>query len=50
MLSRLFAAILLVLASCVSTATPDSVMVGQGIGDKVDGTFLYLNWAIPQPE
>lgn len=28
---------------------PDSVMVGQGIGDT-DGTFLYVNFLIPQPD
>jgi hypothetical protein len=37
------------LASCATRdAVPDSFMVGQGVGAG-DGTYLYLQWAIPQP-
>jgi hypothetical protein len=44
-----FLASTLFLHSCASLVTPDGVMIGQGVGDKADGTFVYVNWAIPQP-
>ena len=25
------------------------VVIGQGVGSKADGTYLYLTWSIPQP-
>lgn len=28
---------------------PDAFMIGQGVGSKADGTYLYLTWSIPQP-
>ena len=43
--------LLVVHCSCRSRdIVPDAIMVGQGVGEKADGTFVYVNWAIPQPE
>ena len=45
--------LLLLFGGCAPAAkdiTPDTLMIGQGVGDKADGTFVYVAWAIPQPE